>query len=565
MIKDILTLLRIVDTNIIKKFILLNLIFLFNSFIQLIYIYSIYPLVSSVTGYSNNFLLSLYDYKNKFYLSSLSDIEFSIIMFVFFSVLANLSIILTNYMNFNFTYATTTKVRSFFFHKISNNSYLKLISQDSSHYTTIIISQVERFCLNTLGSLSNVLNQVFLIILISAQLLISNFYISITLISFLIIIFAFLIFLIKKLFIKYGEEISINLENRNNLLLQLIRNFKEIKIFNVQKQYRKSFDFFEFKLNELYKLTSNISHSTKPLLEILLISILGFCSYFFLDFNNLSLEFLSKLSVILFSFYKLAPAFNSVYNAFNTISFDKDAVNKLILFSNKNQVTEKINPKIKNIDSVKLQQVNFGYSSKGPKVLSDVNLTLKKNNLYLLSGKSGSGKSTLLNMIMGLININNGNLLVNDQKIEIYENENWFKKVAYVSQNINLINDSILKNITIGNEKVDEKKVIKCLEDVGLLDDLRSRLKEKMYESSFNLSGGQLQRVGIARAIYRNCEIIILDEPTSNLDSISEKKIMKLISSLRRDKIIIVVSHKELTSIDFNKHFKIIDGKIIEE
>ena len=100
MIKDILTLLRIVDTNIIKKFILLNLIFLFNSFIQLIYIYSIYPLVSSVTGYSNNFLLSLYDYKNKFYLSSLSDIEFSIIMFVFFSVLANLSIILTNYMNF---------------------------------------------------------------------------------------------------------------------------------------------------------------------------------------------------------------------------------------------------------------------------------------------------------------------------------------------------------------------------------------------------------------------------------------------------------------------------------
>ena len=128
-----------------------------------------------------------------------------------------------------------------------------------------------------------------------------------------------------------------------------------------------------------------------------------------------------------------------------------------------------------------------------------------------------------------------------------------------------MINDSILKNITIGNEKVDEKKVIKCLEDVGLLDDLRSRLKEKMYESSFNLSGGQLQRVGIARAIYRNCEIIILDEPTSNLDSISEKKIMKLISSLRRDKIIIVVSHKELTSIDFNKHFKIIDGKIIEE
>ena len=565
MIKDILTLLRIVDVNIIKRFVLLNLIFLFNSFVQLIYIYSIYPLVSSITGYSNSFLLNLYDYKNKLYLYSLSDIEFSVIVFIFFSALANLSIIFTNYVNFNFTCSTTNRVRSFFFHKISNKEYLKLISKDSSYYTTIVLSQVERFCSNTLGSLSNILNQAFLIMLISTQLLISNFYLSITFISFLIITFVLIMLLMKKLFIKYGKEISIYLESRNNFLLQLIKNFKEIKIFNIQNQYRKGFDYAELKLNEVYKLTSNISHSTKPLLEIFLILILAICSYFFLDFNNLSLEFFSKLSVILFSFYKLAPAFNTVYNAFNTISFDKDAVNELILFSKQNEIIQKINPYIENINSIKLQKINFAYTSGGPNVLKNINLVLKKNNVYLLSGKSGSGKSTLLNILIGLININNGNLLVNDQKIEIYENDNWFKKVAYVSQHINLINDSIIKNIALGNENIDEEKVIKCLTDVDLLDDLKTRLNDKMYESSTNLSGGQLQRIGIARAIYRNSELLILDEPTSNLDTISEKKIIKLINSLRRDKIIIVVSHKAVTNIDFNKHFKIADGKINEE
>ena len=117
MIKNVLVLLRIVDVNIIKKFFLLNLIFLFNSLMQLIYIYSIFPLVSSVTGYSSDLLLKLYSYKDKFYVSFLSDLEFSVIIFILFSVIANLTIMLSNYMNFNFTYSTTVTVRTFFLKK----------------------------------------------------------------------------------------------------------------------------------------------------------------------------------------------------------------------------------------------------------------------------------------------------------------------------------------------------------------------------------------------------------------------------------------------------------------
>ena len=182
----------------------------------------------------------------------------------------------------------------------------------------------------------------------------------------------------------------------------------------------------------------------------------------------------------------------------------------------------------------------------------------------MLSGKSGSGKSTLLNILIGLTNYDSGSLKINDKDFSIYENQFWYKKVAYVTQNINLINDSLMKNIAIGDEQVDIKKIRECLSKVDLFDDLGTRLNENIYENNSNLSGGQLQRIGIARALYKESEFLIFDEPTSNLDPASEKIITKLINSLRKDRIIVVVSHKIVSNIDYTKHFNILEGEIRE-
>ena len=564
MFKNILILLKIIDVKIIYKFLLLNFVYLINSLIQLTYIYSIFPLVSSITGYSNNFLSKLYNSKNSMNLSSFSDLEFSISVFIFVSILANISTMIMNYINFNFTYSTTTIIRSFFFKKISNNDYLKIISNSASFYTTILLSQVERFSSNTLGSIINIISQIFLILLISIPLLLTNFNLAAVLILFLIIVFLTLILFMKKLYSNYGKKISIYLESRNSLLLQLIKNFREIKIFNIQDQYKKNFVYNEKKLNNLYKFTSFVTHSTKPIIEIFLISIFAISSYFFLDLNNLDIEFFSKLSVLIFSFYKLAPAFNGLYSSFNTLSFDKDAINKLIEFSKKFKISNKENFTIKNIDSIDLKNINFAYNNENPVILKNININFKKNNIYLISGKSGSGKSTLLNILIGLLKTVNGSLLINKKNIPIYENENWFKTISYVSQNINLINDTLLNNITLGEKNIDKVKVKSILLDVGLMKDLNSRLNENIYENNLNISGGQLQRIGIARAIYRESELIIFDEPTSNLDTESEKKIIQILNLIKKDKIIIIVSHKQLNGINFTKHFNLKDGSIRE-
>ena len=108
------------------------------------------------------------------------------------------------------------------------------------------------------------------------------------------------------------------------------------------------------------------------------------------------------------------------------------------------------------------------------------------------------------------------------------------------------------------------KKVKKCLEDVGLLEDLKMRLNDNIYENNSNISGGQLQRIGIARAIYKNSELLILDEPTSNLDPLSEQTVAKTINSIKKDRIVIIVSHKLIENISFTKHLMMLDGEITE-
>ena len=123
----------------------------------------------------------------------------------------------------------------------------------------------------------------------------------------------------------------------------------------------------------------------------------------------------------------MAPAFNGIYSSFNTLSFVKDAVKKLILFSEEFKSIEQYNTPIDHINSIKLKNINFAYENKGKQVLKNINIELKKNNIYLLSGKSGSGKSTLLNILIGLIKFDGGNFLLNNKEVEIYENLNWFK------------------------------------------------------------------------------------------------------------------------------------------
>ena len=172
---------------------------------------------------------------------------------------------------------------------------------------------------------------------------------------------------------------------------------------------------------------------------------------------------------------------------------------------------------------------------------------------------SGSGKTTILNILSGLLCPKSGKIFINTKKLNIFNNSKWFKKISYVSQNVNIFNDTIHKNISYNlganKNKSNIKKTISILNGLNLKE--LSKRNKKLDELGKTISGGQLQRIAIARALFKNSEIIIFDEPTRNLDFKNEKVLLNQIKLLKKDKIIIFISHNKKNLGICNKIIKL--------
>ena len=189
---------------------------------------------------------------------------------------------------------------------------------------------------------------------------------------------------------------------------------------------------------------------------------------------------------------------------------------------------------------------------------------MKKNNIYGLAGETGSGKTTLLNIISGLIKPEKGSI-----KYDGFDVNKVNKNISYVSQNTYLLNTSIKMNICFGCEpdEINENKLNNCIKLSKLdkmIKNLPKGLETNISELGSNFSGGQIQRLSIARALYSNSNFIIFDEPTSSLDENISNEILKMISSLRENKIILIISHtkKDLKICDVI--FKIEDNNLLK-
>ena len=168
---------------------------------------------------------------------------------------------------------------------------------------------------------------------------------------------------------------------------------------------------------------------------------------------------------------------------------------------------------------------------------------------------------------MGIIKPTSGKILINGIEINIFENSNWFSKVSYVPQKISILSENIKINISLefDEKRIDDNKIIKVLKMVNLNEQFQNRIDVQLNEDGRNISGGQLQRLGIARALYKDSEIIIFDEPTANLDQKNEQQILNLIYKLKKNKIIIIVSHKDVDLKNIHKSFSLLNGTLVEK
>ena len=390
-----------------------------------------------------------------------------------------------------------------------------------------------------------------LVLLISIIILLSNvkFFLSFYLFIFLsVVIFNFffksILENVGKKTILYDNEIKKNIlesfEGIKNIIIYkkfnfFIKNFNNA-VFGYEKNTQKGFIISAFPINFLE-----------------FIAVIFFCSYVYISLNQeiekgnfiYTLGLLSYGSVRILSFIKLA------INNFNVLK-EKRYVIELILselsekdLNLENNLYLDFDTDLSKKDFVlEVKNLSFRFDSSNKDLFSNLNFKIKSKSFYVLKGSSGSGKSTLTDILMGIIKPSKGQVIYNIQK----------PRIGYVSQECFIINETIRKNIAFGvsnNEIKDNeiKEKLKLVELYNYVSKLKDGINFKLISNGLNLSVGQKQRVGIARALYFNPNILFLDEPTSALDAETELEILRTLKELSKFVTIIMVSHKE--NLDF--------------
>ena len=284
-------------------------------------------------------------------------------------------------------------------------------------------------------------------------------------------------------------------------------------------------------------------------------------------------EIVILASIFAFAGYRTLPALQQIYRASAKLKFTEIVAETLIgdLDKDKSGIafSSNSNVEVKLDDAITLRDVSFSYSERNSEALQNVTLEIKKGSFVAVVGRTGSGKTTLVDLMLGLLEPSSGQFLVDEVKIDQSSAPSWRRQVGYVPQQIFLSDDTLASNIALGIsqnlidlEKVKRAASIAQVEE--FLDQLPDGFNTLIGERGVRLSGGQRQRVGIARAIYSSPSILILDEATSSLDSITERAVMDAIEQLRGDMTIIVVAHRLSTVMSSEEIYVFDSGSLVD-
>ena len=536
------------DQDDIKRTYYLIALFIFIGLIEVMGVLSIMPFVGMITDplYFGNNDLSM-AVKNHLqiddkFLTLIFGVSF-VILFILCSFLNALTI----WMNTRFSAVLGKKISSRLFDHYLGQSYKFFVKSDtatlSKNVIQLSVSLAESIFIPALQILTRAIVLLFVsfllitvspIAFIGSVLLVGSIY---------LLIFRKIKFRLKK----YGIE---RLES-NDLLFKstadCLNSIKDVKFYNIESYFSKNFSSSQEKFLDL--TAKNIILSTLPRY---IIEIFAFGSIFTLilvlqyqedDFSN----YLPTIALFVLAAYRLLPSIQQIFAFTSSIRFNLPALD--LIYTDMNSADKQnfiLKTANQNAD-INFKNVNFSYDDSDFK-LDSINLEFKPKSYTAIIGKSGVGKTTIVDLLLGLYAPSSGSITISNRLID----SNGKPKIGYVSQNIAFINDSIKNNILFGlsESEYDESKIMKVIDNAiinDVVEDSTDGIMTLIGEKGSKFSGGQLQRIGVARSLYRNPKVLIFDEATNALDIETEKKLFK---SLRRnypDMTVICITHRIAT------------------
>jgi ABC-type multidrug transport system fused ATPase/permease subunit len=464
--------------------------------------------------------------------------------------------------------------------RISKQLFENYLYQPFQYHANINSSILIRNCVHEANQFNQfvilpsftIISEAFLIVGIAILLVVLQPYY--TLVNGILLGFSFVMFnrLTGKKIIGWGSEKLKSEARRIQLIQQSLGAIKEVKLRQSEKHFTEAYNHYN---NE----SARASHSYNALQQVprLFLEVLIYVGLLLLVVLTIAThssisELVTALGLFAAAVYKALPSANKVSTSYQSMKMSTPSLSNFITELNlpreQRSTLEEQHDRIKFASEIRLNEISFSYSRENP-ILHDVSLVIKKGSCIGLVGESGSGKSTLLNIVLGLIKPQKGFISVDN--IEIAQNmSGWQQNIGYVAQNIYLIDDTLRRNIAFGapDNLIDDAAIYAALDKAHLIEfvkSLSSGLDTLTGERGVRLSGGQIQRIGIARALYHNPEILVFDEATSALDNSTEASIMEAIESLYRSKTIIIVAHRLSTIQKCDFIYRIENGAVVRE
>lgn len=545
------------DTRKKGQFFLLLFFSLIEILVDFVSLASIYPLLLNIVDSEIRFFIF------EEFIRELS-IDSLLIIILFLFVLKNVLIIVLNFLRETF-YQNI-------FYELSAKLFLKYLSQKWEFFTNINSAKMIHNIRNETSLISNLLAsyvsfyiEIIMLIVVGSFLLYVNFFISsLVIIFFLIFSFIYKFFIQKKI-VKISENRQYYEKKLLNNLYQTFNNFKLVKIFNIIDYSLNDFKNKIFPYSRNMRNWKTIQTVPRNIIEIFsIIFFVGVMIYLSLNNNDLA-KYLPSIGIFVVFFFRLIPLFNKITVAFQNIQYSKPAVNEIIKVLELEVAydADKLK-KLKFESEIKVKNLKFDFKNKDKKnlMIDDLNFTIYKGTTVGIVGPSGIGKSTLADLLIGVIKPDSGFILVDNKNITEKTKE-WQKNIGYVSQSIYLNDDTILENILLGRKKNDEdyeektKKLLKIVDLWEYVKDQKNGMHQNVGEKAIKMSGGQIQRIGIARALFKEPSFLILDEATSGLDKEVEENIINNIKQNYKKITILIISHRESTLTFCDKIIKI--------
>ena len=430
-----------------------------------------------------------------------------------------------------------------------SNEIMSNLAQKTGSFTSIIFSSI------------NILNSILILLAVTTVLII-NEPIYTPIIILIVIVFFSIIFKIKsKSVLKKGQNVNLN----QNFIIDIFENtvgyLQEIFVYNLKNFFSSILSKASIETAQSSSEIRTISMTPRIYLEGFIIIFVVLFIYFSDFFERSIATNISYLAILAFGAQKCLPLINGIYQL--SVNF-KGATPIVVSFLNIldkgkiNLIEDDTSESLNFNNKIKLENISFKYKEGLPNIFENINLEISKGEKIIVKGQTGSGKSTMINIISGLLDPSQGNLLVDEAVIQSSNKRKWQKNIAIVPQVVFLNDASILENIAIG-ENINEinigkaKKSAQIAQIHNFIEKLPNKYNEKVGEKGVRLSGGQRQRISIARALYRNAKVLILDEPTNAIDLKTEDHLINTLIKLEKEITIIMISHNNSSTKYFDR------------